>query len=109
MFLKPVLFILAATLCCSQSFAKPHDGGDRSDPSTHAGHGAIPYGGADCQIWNYEGTGWGITGQVSPDLTEVSKGSAKWVIPLSTIGLSSGDTLRFRYCNKWQWSKRSGY
>jgi 1,4-alpha-glucan branching enzyme len=95
MFLKPVLFILAATLYCSQSFAKPHDGGDRSDPSTHAGHGAIPYGGADCQIWNYEGTGWGITGQVSPDLTEASKGSAKWVIPLSTIGLSSGDTLRF--------------
>ena len=36
--------------------------------------GAIPYGGAGCQIWNYAGTGWGITGQVSPDLAETSKG-----------------------------------
>ncbi len=90
------IFTIATAVCCSLTFAmKPIDGGLRSDPSSHVGHGAIPYGGAGCQIWKYGETSWGMSGQIAPDLTAASSGSATWTIPLSTIGLSNGDTLRF--------------
>ena len=95
MYAKPAIFALTVVLGSGMSFARPSPDGTRSDPSAHAGHGALPYGGAGCQIWNFETKGWGLSGQITPDLTEAPSGSAKWTIPLTSIGLSNGDTLRF--------------
>jgi len=90
---KSFYYALATVLLCSQSFAKP--GGSRAEPSAHAGHGAIPYGGAGCQVWKMGQTQWSNSGSIRPDLTNASSGTIKWTFPLSSIGLQNGDTIRF--------------
>jgi len=96
MYKKLTILTLATAVCSGQGFAMKFPGsGTRSDPSTHAGHGAIPYGGAGCQIWKYSETTWDLSGQISPDVSDASSGSIHWTIPLSTIGLNNNDTIRF--------------
>ena len=65
------------------------------DPSTHPGIGAIPYGGAGCQVWKYDESIWGMSGIVRPDLSSASVGTIKWTFSLYSLGMSVGDTLKF--------------
>ena len=64
-------------------------------PSVHAGHGAIPYGGAGCQVWKLGATDWINSGTVHPDLTGAASGTIRWTFPLSSIGIANGETIRF--------------
>ena len=65
------------------------------DPSAHAGMGAVPYGGAGCQVWLQGETQWANSGTIHPDLTNASSGTVKWTVPISSIGVALGDTIRF--------------
>lgn len=69
---------------------------DRSvEPSTHAGMGAIPYGGAGCQVWLQGESAWSNSGTIYPDLTNAASGTVTWSVPLNSIGVAIGDTVRF--------------
>jgi 1,4-alpha-glucan branching enzyme len=66
-----------------------------AEPSSHAGVGAIPYGGAGCQVWGLGESDWVQSGIVQPDLSQAANGTAKWSFPLAALGVSQGDTIRF--------------
>ncbi len=85
---------LVVLLCAGSINMGPKD---RSivDPSAHPGLGAIPYGGAGCQVWKYDETDWGMSGIVRPDLSSASVGTVKWTFSIYSLGMSIGDTLTF--------------
>ncbi len=97
MFSKPSIITLALAVCCSYGFGigTGPRGGNRSVPSVHAGHGAIPYSNSGCQVWNYNQTSWIESGILRPDITNASNGTVMWTFPLSTLGVGSGNTIRF--------------
>ncbi|MDP7008084.1 MAG: alpha-amylase family glycosyl hydrolase [Phycisphaerales bacterium] len=84
------MFGISMFLTIAVSYAE-----DRVDPSAHAGMGAVPYGGAGCQVWLQGETAWANSGTIRPDLTNASSGTVKWGVPLTSIGIASGDTVRF--------------
>ena len=57
--------------------------------------GAIPYGGSGCQVWRHGTTDWSHVGTLRPDLDDAGNGSVRWTIPLASMGLASGDVVRF--------------
>ena len=66
------------------------------EPSQVPGMGAIPYGGAGCQVWR-DGSDdeWLLAGVVQPDLSNASSGTIKWSFTLDSLGIELGDTIHF--------------
>ena len=92
MLFRTVILILTTALFSSQSYSRPD--GSRSDPSSHSGFGAIVYGGAGCQLWKHDST-WSLSGQINPDMSEAADGTVRWTLPLPSIDVSNGETIRF--------------
>ena len=82
-------------LLCAGSISMGPKNRSIVDPSAHPGLGAIPYGGAGCQVWKFGETDWGMSGIVRPDLSSASVGTVKWTFSLYSLGMSVGDFLSF--------------
>ena len=97
MFSSIISIVFAIAVSCSHSYAvgTTPRGGDRSVPSEHVGHGAIPFSNSGCQVWDFTQESWMEAGTIFPDIANASSGTVKWTFPLSSVGISTGDTIRF--------------
>lgn len=46
-------------------------------------------------MWNFSQTSWSEVGAIRPDVSNATSGTVRWTFPLSALGVSSGDTIRF--------------
>ena len=80
-------------LCCISIGMQPKQ--SDSPNLVPPGIGAIPYGGAGCQVWRFGSEDWLLSGVTQVDLSNASSGTVKWSFELDALGIELGDTVRF--------------